>query len=144
VTAEPQIADLVPHAGSMCLLERVVAWDENGVTAATSTHRNPFHPLARDGRLHAIHLCEYGAQAMAVHGGLVAHSRGGRAQAGLLVTLRDVELRCDFVEALAGELLVEARRIHATPTAWQYEFSVTHSGRRLAQGRAMVSVASGS
>lgn len=140
---EPRIADLVPHAGTMCLLERVVAWDENGVTAATSTHRQPGNPLLRDGRLHAIHLCEYGAQAMAVHGGLLAHARGERVRAGQLVMLRDVDLGCDCVEALDGELLVEAIRIHATPTAWQYGFRVTHAGRLLAQGRAVVSLAPG-
>jgi len=138
VTAEPQIADLVPHAGSMCLLERVVAWDENGVTAATSTHRNPFHPLARDGRLHAIHLCEYGAQAMAVHGGLLAAAEGGRAPPGLLVSLRDVVLGTDFVDDQPGELRVEAERLHGTPASWQYRFEVSHDGRRLAAGRAAV------
>lgn len=141
MTGEPQIASLVPHAGSMCLLDRVVDWDEDSVRVATRTHRDPRNPLARGGRLHAIHLCEYGAQAMAVHGGLVAHSRGARAQAGLLVLLRDVELRCDFVETLDGELEVEARRVHATSTSWQYDFRVVYAGGTLIQGRAVVSVA---
>lgn len=141
MTSEPQIARLVPHAGTMCLLERVVAWDEDGVTAATSTHRDPANPLARGGRLHAIHLCEYGAQAMAVHGGLLAHSHGGRARPGLLVLLRDVELHCGFVETLEGELTIEARRVHATPTSWQYDFRVLHAAHVLVQGRAVVSVA---
>jgi predicted hotdog family 3-hydroxylacyl-ACP dehydratase len=141
VTCEPPIARLIPHSGSMCLLERITAWDEDSVKLTTSTHRSAANPLARDGRLHAIHLCEYGAQAMAVHGGLLAHSRGGRAEPGLLVSLRDVELHCEFIEALEGEIEVEARRVHATPTTWQYEFRVAHAGRRLAHGRAVVSVA---
>jgi len=79
---------------------------------------------------------------MAVHGGLTAKARGERAQPGLLVSLRDVSLGCDFVQDLEGELLVEARRLHESGTAWQYEFRVTHAGRLLAQGRATVSVAS--
>ncbi len=144
MTGEPQIASLVPHAGSMCLLERVVSWDDTGVIVATSTHRDPANPLARNGRLHAIHLCEYGAQAMAVHGGLVARSRGGRAQAGMLVSLRDVQLQCNCVESLPGELDVEARRVHSTPASWQYDFRVLHAGRTLVQGRAIVSVFPGS
>jgi predicted hotdog family 3-hydroxylacyl-ACP dehydratase len=141
VTSEPGIAGLVPHAGSMCLLERVIAWDEDSVTVNTSTHRDPANPLAHDGHLHAIHLCEYGAQAMAVHGGLLAHSRGGIARPGLLVSLREVVLQCDFVEALDGELAIEARRVHATPTSWQYDFRVVHAGCVLVQGRAVVAVA---
>jgi len=141
VTPGPRIAELVPHAGSMCLLERVVGWDDAGVTLATTTHRDPANPLARDGRLHAVHLCEYGAQAMAVHGGLTARARGEHARPGLLVSLRDVVLARDFVHDLPGELEVEARRLHDSGTAWQYGFRVTHAGRLLAQGRAVVSLA---
>ena len=138
----PCIAELVPHAGRMCLLERIVRWDEASVTTATSSHRAADNPLAVQGRLHALQLCEYGAQAMAVHGGLAARSRGESAAPGLLVSLRDVRLGCEFVEGLEGELVVEARRLHASGAAWQYEFRVTHAGRPLAQGRAVVSVAS--
>ena len=142
MTAEPRIETLVPHAGRMCLLERIVSWDDTQVTLATTTHRDPANPLARDGRLRAIHLCEYGAQAMAVHGGLVASARGERARPGLLVTLRDVALDCDFIEDLAGELVVEAVRVHGGADAWQYDFRVSHEGRPLARGRAMISLAS--
>jgi predicted hotdog family 3-hydroxylacyl-ACP dehydratase len=142
VTVDPRITTLVPHAGRMCLLERIVSWDDNRVTLATTTHRDLANPLARDGRLRAIHLCEYGAQAMAVHGGLMASARGERARPGLLVSLRGVVLACDFVEDLEGELLVEAIRVHGGAEAWQYDFRVSHAGRQLAHGRAMVSLAS--
>jgi predicted hotdog family 3-hydroxylacyl-ACP dehydratase len=142
VTIEQRIASLVPHAARMCLLERVIRWDEESVATATATHRDPANPLAHGGRLRAIHLCEYGAQAMAVHGGLIAEARGSRARPGLLVSLRDVALDCDFVHEYGGELIVEARRLLAGDSAWQYEFRIAHAGQRLAQGRATVSLAS--
>jgi predicted hotdog family 3-hydroxylacyl-ACP dehydratase len=126
----------------MCLLERIVRWDEDSVTTATTTHRSSANPLLVEGRLHAMQLCEYGAQAMAVHGGLAATARGETARPGLLVSLRDVALNCDFVEGLGGEIIVEARRVHDSGAAWQYEFRVEHAGRTLAQGRAVVSVGS--
>ena len=138
---DERIAALIPHAGAMCLLQRIEHWDDTSVTVATATHRDSANPLASRLGLRAIHLCEYGAQAMAVHGGLTAKARGARAQPGLLVSLRDVSLGCDFVQDLEGELLVEARRLHESDMAWQYEFRVTHAGRLLAQGRATVSVA---
>ena len=139
----PDVASLVPHAGMMCLLERVLDWDDATVTLATATHRDPANPLLEDERLRAIHLCEYGAQAMAVHGGLRARARGERTRPGLLVSLRDVVLDCDYVDDLAGELIVSAHCLHESPSAWQYSFRVTHGQRQLAQGRATVSLASG-
>ena len=140
MVANERIAALIPHAGSMCLLERIMHWDDSSVTLATTTHRNPDNPLGTASGLRAIHLCEYGAQAMAVHGGLAAEARGERALPGLLVSLRDVSLSCDFVQDLEGELMVEARRLHESDTAWQYAFRVLHAGVLLAQGRVTVSV----
>ena len=45
------------------------------------------NPLRINGRLRAVNLCEYGAQAMAVHGGLRGTVRAS-TEAGLLVSLR--------------------------------------------------------
>jgi len=139
MAVDQRIAGLIPHAGTMCLLERIVHWDDSSVTVATTTHRNQDHPLATPAGLRAIHLCEYGAQAMAVHGGLSAQARGERARPGLLVSLRDVALHCDFVHELERELVVEATRLHDSGAAWAYAFRVLHAGALLAQGRATVS-----
>ena len=144
MAVDGRIAELIPHAGSMCLLERIVHWDDCGVTLATTTHRYPDNPLASPAGLRAIHLCEYGAQAMAVHGGLTAQARGERAQPGLLVSLRDVTLHCDYVHDMPGELIVEARRLHDSGSAWQYTFRVTHADVLLAEGRATVSAVTAS
>lgn len=137
------VASLIPHAGTMSLLERVVRWDAESVTLSTMTHLNPAHPLAAGGRLRSIHLCEYGAQAMAVHGGLRARARGEPARPGMLVSLKDVTLYCDYIHAMRGELLIEARQLHCNDSAWQYEFLAMFEGRSLAEGRAMISLASG-
>ena len=132
------IASLIPHQGAMCLLDRVVEWDRDRIVLATSTHRAPGNPLRVDGKLRAVHLCEYGAQAMAVHGGLSAQADGEQAQPGFLVSLRDVKLNVDFVEQLGGELLVSAQRLLASPGSWQYAFEVKHGTDTLAAGRAAV------
>jgi predicted hotdog family 3-hydroxylacyl-ACP dehydratase len=132
------IAALIPHQGEMCLLERVIEWDKDHIVLATSTHRSPLNPLRLDGRLRAIHLCEYGAQAMAVHGGLSAQSEGRLARPGFLVSLRDVCLHIDFVDSLDGELRVTAQRLLEAAASWQYSFTVEHGGQILATGRAAV------
>ena len=132
------IAALIPHQGAMSLLDRVISWDKDRVVLATSTHRAPDNPLRLDGRLRAVHLCEYGAQAMAVHGGLSAQAEGKTARPGFLVSLRDVKLLVDFVDPLEGELIVSAQRLLETAGSWQYAFEVTHAGRVIASGRAAI------
>ena len=70
-----QIATLIPHAGAMCLLDAVIAWDATTITCLASSHRTPTNPLAARGRLEVVCGVEYAAQAMAVHGALAG---GGR------------------------------------------------------------------
>lgn len=133
-----EIEQLIPHAGGMCLLERVLAFDDSGLHAQSEAHRDPAHPLRRDGRLSALHLCEYGAQAMAVHGGLLAAREGRTAPPGLLVSLRGVELGRTFIDDLPGPLDVYALDVADSGAGWQCSFRIEHAGEVLATGRASV------
>ena len=109
------ILSLVPHAGAMCLWDEVVAWDATRIELRAANHHDPAHPLRSAGRLRALHLCEYGAQAMAVHGGLRARERGGVAAPGLLVALRGVVLHVDRVDDLLGPLEGSAEQLAESP-----------------------------
>jgi len=132
------IAALVPHAGAMCLWDEVIAWDEGTIVLRAHSHRDPAHPLRSDGRLRALHLCEYGAQAMAVHGGLLAQRAGGRAPPGKLVALRGVELYVARIDDLTGALECEAEAVARSDASQQYAFRIRHAGELLAEGRAAV------
>jgi predicted hotdog family 3-hydroxylacyl-ACP dehydratase len=144
VTTSAQVADrdmilsLVPHQGDMCLWDAVLAWDARSIQLRAANHRDPSHPLRAAGQLRAVHLCEYGAQAMAVHGGLLAHATGGRAKPGLLVALRAVDLHVARIDDLPGDLACTADMLTDGDSSWQYEFRITHDGQLLAQGRAAV------
>lgn len=129
---------LIPHAGVMCLLDEVLAWDEASIHMVTRSHRRIDNPLRSDGRLRALHLCEYGAQAMAVHGGLLARAAGGVAAPGYLVSLRGVELGVERIDDLEQVLDVHAERLLGGDGSWQYAFRVEHVGNLLASGRAAV------
>ena len=133
-------AALIPHQGTMCLLDTVVHWDAARIHARSASHARADNPLRRGDRLHALNLCEYGAQAMAVHGGLLAEADGGRAAPGFLVSLRDVRLAREYVEDLAGELDVHGERLLAGEQSWQYAFRIEHDGALVASGRAAVMV----
>jgi len=133
-----EIAALIPHQGLMCLWESVLEWGPANIVARSDGHRDPAHPLREGARLDAVHLCEYGAQLMAVHGGLLARANGGRARPGVLVALRGVELRAARIDELPGALEGRARQLAATDESWQYEFEIFHAGDLLASGRAAV------
>ena len=132
------ILALVPHQGAMCLWDEVRAWDARTIHVSAHNHRDPAHPLRSEGRLRAIHLCEYGAQAMAVHGGLLARDAGGIARPGLLVALRGVELHVERIDDLPGTLECSAEVLSDGDAGWQYSFRIEHGGTLLAEGRAAV------
>ncbi len=132
------ILELVPHQGAMCLWDEVLEWDTQTIRLRAHNHRDSAHPLRAHGQLRAVHLCEYGAQAMAVHGGLRARENGGRAKPGLLVALRGVELHVARIDDLAGALECHAEVLTAGDAGWQYAFRITHAGTLLAEGRAAV------
>jgi predicted hotdog family 3-hydroxylacyl-ACP dehydratase len=132
------ILALVPHQGAMCLWDEVREWDASCIHVAAHNHRDPAHPLRAHDRLRAIHLCEYGAQSMAVHGGLRAREAGGRAKPGLLVALRGIELQVARIDDLPGALECSAQVLTEGETGWQYAFRITHAGDLLAVGRAAV------
>lgn len=133
-----QILAMVPHQYGMCLWDEVLQWDADSVQVRASNHRHDDHPLRRNGQLHAIHLCEYGAQAMAVHGGLRARSSGQPAQPGMLVSLRDVQLHIARLDDLSGDLVATAQVLVEAPGSQQYVFHIHHGQQLIASGRAAV------
>ncbi|MEO8525315.1 MAG: hydroxymyristoyl-ACP dehydratase [Caldimonas sp.] len=133
---------MIPHRGAMCLLDRMVAWDEMRIECLAVNHRDPAHPLRTRSGLMASAAIEYGAQAAALHGGLMAQATGTTALPGYLASARDVRLAAwrldDLPAAAVDELRVVAERQAGDATRLLYSFSVSHDGRELATGRLAV------
>ncbi len=132
------ILALIPHQGAMCLWDEVVDWNETSVRLRAHNHRDPRHPLRSNGVLRAVHLCEYGAQAMAVHGGLRARDSGEAARPGMLVALRGVTLHVARIDDLPEALVCEAEALVQAQGSQQYAFRIFHADKLLADGRAAV------
>ena len=132
------IEAMIPHKGAMCLWDEVVDWDAQRIRLLSAGHRDAAHPLRSDDRLRAVHLCEYGAQAMAVHGGLRGASAGGEPKVGFLVALRDVQLHVARIDDLADALECEAELLAESAASQQYSFRIVHAGDVVAEGRAAV------
>ncbi|HEY2416340.1 MAG TPA: hypothetical protein VGH84_00355 [Steroidobacteraceae bacterium] len=137
----PWIAEHIPHQGRMCLLDRVLSWNDGCIECLSGTHRAPDHPLRAHGRLGASCLIEYAAQAMAVHRALLQPSLPGARPFGMLTSARAVELLVARVDDLAGDLLIRAERQHSDARGALYGFRVSEGARLLAHGRASLLLA---
>jgi predicted hotdog family 3-hydroxylacyl-ACP dehydratase len=132
------IARHIPHQGSMCLLDCVEAWDQQRILCRASSHRAADNPLRAYGRLGAACGIEYAAQAMAVHGALLAPADRSSARAGYLVSVRGTQLQVPRLDDIAADLLVEATCMTRSENNILYQFRVSATGRLLLDGRAAV------
>ncbi|MBP5997095.1 MAG: 3-hydroxylacyl-ACP dehydratase [Azonexus sp.] len=131
------IAARIPHQGAMCLLAAVVDWSEMAISCRAVSHADPANPLRADGRLGAASGIEYAAQAMAVHGALLAAADAPPRQ-GYLASVRGVQLHVARLDDLPGELSITAERLSGEGNHILYQFAVSHAGHCLLEGRAAV------
>lgn len=132
------IRTLIPHAGAMCLLDAVSAWDEDTITCLTTRHRDPTHPLRRDDHLAALHAFEYGAQAAAVHGSLCAHRSGQTVPPGYLAAIREARWFVAALDTIAAPLEIFARCQLRDAGRCSYAIRVSAADRLLAEGRIVI------
>ena len=133
-----ELCSLIPHSFDMCLLDRVESWDKDKIVCTSNSHLLATNPLRRENSLSSIHVLEYAAQAMAVHGGLHDREQGKQMTEGYLAALRDVKLDLCKLEQLQTELRIEANQILSQGGNMIYAFTVSASGTELASGRATV------
>ena len=117
------IAQLIPHGGAMCLLERVISYDATAILCEADNHATPDHPLRNALGLPASAGIEYAAQAIAVHAAL-RKPGGGPAGRGFLAVLSDVFWRSDRLDDLPGPLRIHAELLADTGGGLQYRFRV--------------------
>ncbi len=146
------IEDHIPHAGRMCLLEEVLEWDSSRIRCRSGTHRSKDNPLRAFGRLGAACGLEYAAQAMAIHGALVAEGpvaegligqgqnagAGARIPVGYIASVRGVTLLVDRLDEVQADLIATAQRVTSDARTALYEFLVCGADRPLVSGRATI------
>jgi predicted hotdog family 3-hydroxylacyl-ACP dehydratase len=148
----------IPHQGRMCLLDEVIDWDADRISCRSGTHRADDHPLRAHGRLGITCGIEYAAQAMAVHGALVAGAlEAGRnvparadsaplhgvpaaftPAAGFLASVRGVQIQVLRLDDVPGDLICHALRVAGDRGTALYEFELRSDAARLLSGRATV------
>lgn len=132
------IAARIPHAGRMCLLDRLDAWSDTRIRCSAHSHREADNPLRSAGGLLAPCAIEYAAQAMALHGALLA-GPATQPSPGYLASVRGVHCHVLRLDLVAGALQVEAERLAGDAGQVLYRFSVgDERGNVLVEGRAAV------
>lgn len=127
------IAERIPHAGAMCLLESVSAWDAASIRCTATSHRDPANPLREGSGLPAWAAIEYAAQAAAVHGSLLLEA--ARPRAAVLAQLRDVRITMPRLDNLPGDLTIAAWLRHRDPAGAIYDFAAEADGANCVVGR---------
>lgn len=130
----------IPHQGSMCLLESVTEWDDARIVCCASSHRALDNPLRADQQLGAACGIEYAAQAMAVHGALLAAPGSQVVRVGYLVSVRGARLHVSRLDDIAADLEIDAACITRSENNILYQFRIHAAGQRLLEGRAAVVV----
>ncbi len=132
------IARHIPHHGSMCLLDCVETWDPQRILCRASSHRGADNPLRAYGQLGAACGIEYAAQAMAVHGALLAPPDSTRAPIGYLASVRGTQSHVLRLDDIVAALHIEAICITRDENTILYRFNIRAAGRLLLNGRASI------
>jgi predicted hotdog family 3-hydroxylacyl-ACP dehydratase len=135
------IARRIPHAGRMCLLDRLLAWSPQTIVCEATGHTAPDHPLRSASGLLAPAAIEYAAQAMALHGALIHEAQadpGAGPTPGFLASVRGVHLHVPRLDTLTAPLQVQAERLAGEGHHILYRFTVHAGPQPVAEGRAAV------
>ena len=131
------IAKVIPHTGSMCLLDGVLERDTQRIRCVSSSHRDTDNPMRTGDELPALCGIEYAAQAMAVHGAWDARP-DTKPRAGYLAAVRDVTCHTMRLDNLNDDLIIEAERIMGDAARVIYQFSIHAGAAKIMSGRATV------
>ncbi len=132
-----ELCSLIPHSGSMCLLDRVIEWNDTEIVCETFSHQNSENPLRCEQGLSSVTGIEYGGQAMAVHGSLLGSAQT-EEQTLYLAAVRDVQFEVNWLHDIEQPLTVRAERLMADVNGMIYQFSVLVLSRLLVHGRLTV------
>lgn len=124
IIKKDELASLIPHAGLMCLNDAVMQWDQKTVLCLTQSHLRKDNPLLKNNKLSSVHAIEYCAQAMAVHGGLLAREQGEVLPPGYLAAIRNVNISYDYLDDIKHDLMISATQLMAQGGSLMYEFKM--------------------
>ena len=118
---QENFAHLIPHAGRMMLIDQVCSWSTHRIHCISDSHLESDHPLRLHGSLSVMHLIEYGAQTMAIHGGLLS----GKSSPGFLAAVRGAHFHINTLDSVTSSLHIIANAELKIENGAVYSFCIT-------------------
>lgn len=126
------IEAILPHRGTMLLVDRVSACSDDALSARATVRADAWYADAT-GAMPAWIGIELMAQAIAAHVSLLAMRAGGRARPGVLLGSRSYEA-CVPAFARGAQLIIDVKEVlRSTEGHGAYECTIEHDGTRCAQ-----------
>ncbi|MGD9842566.1 MAG: 3-hydroxylacyl-ACP dehydratase [Steroidobacteraceae bacterium] len=139
------IQPLLPHQGTMFLLDQVRNFDRNEIECIASSHRDHDNPLRHQGMLPAQAAIEYAAQAAGVHGGLLNRELhpNAAAQMGYLAVISNLHWSVQRLDTLPDQLHIHARRTAVTTGGRAYRVRIEHQSTVIMSGDLIIALQPG-
>jgi len=118
------ICALIPHAGSMCLLDNVYSFTKDSLLALSDSHRLSDNPLRSAQGIRSLHGIEYAAQAMAVHGALL--DPASQPREGYIASVRGIKLFCQWLP-MNESIEIEVEHFQGDEQGFTYQFHIQGS-----------------
>lgn len=130
--ALPPIDEVLPHRGTMRLLDEIVSFDDECVLVAASVNAGAWYADG-NGSMPAWMGLELMAQAIAAHVGLLARRAGGQARPGVLLGTSRYQAHVDAFAPgarmeIAATLLLRSAEGHGA-----YDCQIAREGQCMAQ-----------
>jgi predicted hotdog family 3-hydroxylacyl-ACP dehydratase len=122
----PAIADLIPHAGAMVLLDSLSEWQKGYARCSASIREHA--PFVVHGSVSAEVTIEYMAQAVAACLGYEAITGGGGVRVGMIIACKRFEAHADKLH-VGDQLEVEARCIQGNESLSHFDCKLTRAGK---------------
>lgn len=121
----------------MCLLDAVLAWDKEQILCSTQSHRRSDNPLLENGSLDAVALIEYGAQAAAVHAGLLQQGMG-QGSTAFIGAIKALKIYVAAVDLTIDTLRVEAHCVLNNSNGAIYQIVCGEQAAPIIEGRVVL------
>ena len=130
MTALPRVAELIPHAPPMLLLDELLEAGPGFARCAVRIREDSV--FVEEGRVRAVVALEYMGQAAAALAGLKSPEGGGRPVAGLLLGTRELTLRVPCFE-VGDALVVDVKEEYRDERLSSFRCSVQRAGETVAE-----------